>query len=142
VASCPFKGHFFSLIIFFVTTLFILCSIITRTYNDSNAFFWMCNKSVSISPPLFPNMVSEPLPCLSIVQINWYFKRYFDFDSHEGLHGTCLTLLSICYFMELKMMKQWGSFVKIMPEQTFEVQALCLRLLAEGNTWGNYFRYH
>jgi len=46
------------------------------------------------------------------------------------------------YFMELKMIKQLGSFVKIMPEQTFEVQALCLRLLAEGNTWGNYYRYH
>jgi len=35
-------------------------SIIIRAYNDSNIFvFLMCNnKSVSISPPVFPNMVS------------------------------------------------------------------------------------
>jgi len=52
-----FRFRYFLLDIFFVTTLFILCSIITRAYNDSNVFFWMCDKSVSISLPLFPDMV-------------------------------------------------------------------------------------
>jgi len=52
-----FRFRYFLLDIFFVTTLFILCSIITRAYNDSKVFFWMCDKSVSISLPLFPDMV-------------------------------------------------------------------------------------